>query len=458
VVVAIVSVSVGSFPAGASTVAPGSQLWEKRYNDAANHDDSASALAVSPDGSEVFVTGSPVSRDFDYLTVAYDAANGNKIWLMRYKGPAGSDISAAIAVSPDGSEVFVTGASLGSSGFNEFATVAYDASTGTQLWVSRYSGPSKTYNQAEAIGVSPNGSTVFVTGESFTSAFRPDYATVAYDAATGIELWSKLYNGTGDSEDEATAIGVSPDGSELFVTGMSIGKSGYFDYATVTYDTSTGKRLWSTRYRGPAKRLDAASALGVSPDGSEVFVTGRSRVAGSNYDYVTVAYRASDGAELWVADYNGPANRPDLANALGVSPDGSEVFVTGRSRGASSFDDYATVAYDAATGAEQWVTRYTGSGHGADAATALGVSPDGSEVFVTGRSAGSTSSYDYATVAYDVSAGTEQWVTRYNGPGNSFDLAVALGVSPDGSEVFVTGISIGSTSREDYATVAYSVG
>ncbi len=84
------------------------------------------------------------------------------------------------------------------------------------------------------------------------------------------------------------------------------------------------------------------------------------------------------------------------------------------------------------------------------------MSPDGSEVFVTGDSAESTSD-DYGTVAYDASTGAELWAKRYNGPGNGYDQATALGVSPDGSEVFVTGGSAGSTSGEDYATVAYSV-
>jgi hypothetical protein len=85
-----------------------------------------------------------------------------------------------------------------------------------------------------------------------------------------------------------------------------------------------------------------------------------------------------------------------------VSPDGAVVFVTGQS-GTSTIFDYATVAYDAATGARLWVRRYKGQGDGEDAATSLGVSPDGTQVFVTGHSNGGTTNYDYATIAYRAS-------------------------------------------------------
>jgi hypothetical protein len=79
---------------------------------------------------------------------------------------------------------------------------------------------------------------------------------------------------------------------------------------------------WAKRYDGPAHGDDGASALRVSSDGSTVFVTGYS--AGSNQygsDYLTVAYDAATGTQVWVKRYDGPAHETDVPSALGVSPD-----------------------------------------------------------------------------------------------------------------------------------------
>ena len=59
-------------------------------------------------------------------------------------------------------------------------------------------------------------------------------------------------------------------------------------------------------------------------------------------------------------------------------------------------------------------------------------------------------------MAYEASTGVKLWAKRYNGPGNGDDQAYSVAVSPDGSRVFVTGGSDGgSTTKFDYATVAY---
>ena len=91
--------------------------------------------------------------------------------------------------------------------------------------------------------------------------------------------------------------------------------------------------------------------------------------------------------------------------------------------------------------------------------SALGISPDGSTVYVTGTSDSPTSERDYATVAYRIATGGQLWVSRFTGLGNSFDYANALAVNPKGGAVYVTGSSdVNPLSRADFATVAYRAG
>ena len=186
----------------------------------------------------------------------------------------------------------------------------------------------------------------------------------------------------------------------------------------------------------------------MSPDGTRVYVTGGSAGLGgiSDYDYATLAYDAASGAKIWVRSYQGPGYSGDYARALALSPDGTRIYVTGISPGVGTDADYATLAYDAASGAKIWARRYNGPVNFSDAARAIGVSPDGTRVYVTGGSVGATSDYDYATLAYDSASGASLWTRRYDGPA----------VSPDGSRVFVTGSSATSANDDDYATVAYS--
>lgn len=425
--------------------------WVARYNGTGNYLDVAESLAVSPDGSTVFVTGySPglpyvVNGTHDYATVAYDSSTGVQRWAARYDGPASTDDDPrSIAVGSDGSTVFVTGSSLGSDGSNDYATVAYDALTGLQLWVARYTGAGNSDDRAYALAVANDGSKVFVTGAS-----GPAYATVAYSASSGAQLWSRSDGGSGSASCTAldvfdaacTSLAVSPDGSKVFVTGSS----------TFAYDTADGTQLWVT----PNNML--AYSLGVRPDGATVFVTGETYGPGDR-DYATVAYAASSGTQLWATAYNGPGNGPDVARSLAVSTDGTKVVVTGSSTGSGSADDYATVAYAASSGTQLWAVRYNGPANADDFAESLAVSPDGSAVFVTGSSnTPETFDWDYATVAYAASDGAQLWSARYDHPlGDFWDFAEYIAVSPDGSQVFVTGGTSGlGVTSADFATIAY---
>jgi DNA-binding beta-propeller fold protein YncE len=391
----------------------------------------------------VGVVGSP--------TFASATGVGTKLWASLYHGPVhGTDEAFKVAVSPDGSKVFVTGLSDGQARphveISDYATVAYDAASGTQLWATRYNGPTNAGDSATSLAVSPDGSKVFVTGFSYVDGNNADYVTLAYDASTGVKVWLKRYGRAGHWSG-ASSIAASPDGSEVFVTGTSARSTSGYDYATVAYDAATGMKRWATRYNGPANRDDGAQVVGVSPDGSKVFVTGATEGSTGREEYATVGYDASSGAQLWAKLYSGPADRQDTPSELGVSPDGSKVFVTGFGIGSTGIFHYATLAYAASSGARLWLTRYSGLQNAGAQATSLAVSPDGSQVFVTGYSRpGVNLPVEYVTFAYDAANGTKVW-----GPRLHIGYAYSIAVSPDGSKVFVTGEGRG------YATVAYAV-
>ena len=141
-----------------------------------------------------------------------------------------------MVVSPNGSQVFAAGTSAGTGGTTEFVTVAYDTATGAKQWIRQYSANGRPM-QAKAIAVSPDGSTVYVTG---TSGARPAngvaytrIVTIAYGAATGSPLWRANY-GVRKQNSSAVALAVSPDGSTVFVTGTSHRRNGSY-LATVAY-------------------------------------------------------------------------------------------------------------------------------------------------------------------------------------------------------------------------------
>jgi len=164
--------------------------------------------------------------------------------------------------------------------------------------------------------------------------------------------------------------------------------------------------------------------------------------------------RAETAVQAWVQRYNGPGNGQDEASAVAV--DGSNnVIVTGYSIGSDSGYDYVTIKYSSA-GVPLWTNRYNGPGNSNDVAFAVAV--DGSNnVVVTGYSYNGTND-DYATIRYS-STGEPLWTNRYNGPGNLNDYARALAV--DGSDnVIVTGASdISGTwppGECDYVTIKYS--
>jgi hypothetical protein len=423
----------------------GVPLWTNRFDPISGVGGYPPAIAVDRNGS-VFVAGSTLDSngiEYDYVTVAY-SSSGMLLWTNYYDGPySGRDIPLAIAATSDGN-VVVTGKSWNGYDYttSDFATVAYSGS-GIPLWTNRYDGPGGGQDIAYAVAADNSGN-VFVTGRSWDGTFA-DYATIAYSSA-GIPLWTNYYHGLGNGDDEPLAIAVNSRGN-VFVTGGSLGASGYFEFATLAY-SNAGVPLWTNRFS--YFETNNCIGLAIAVDGQ-----GNVFVAGSGGGYTTVAY-SNTGAPLWTNTYRGPTDTYDLVHGIAVDPSGN-VFVTGESRrggdtGASA--DYVTVAYSGA-GIPLWTNRYNGPGNNYDGANAIAVDQEGN-VFVTGGSyrGSSYTLTDYATVAYS-GAGAALWTNRYNGPRNDEDVASGVAVDLVGN-VFVTGRSVGKSGAVGFATIKYS--
>lgn len=365
--------------------------------------------------------------------VPVDIAPVLEHWNGRYDGPhSQDDLSYETALSSDGQRLYVVGVSSGTRTSYDYITVAMDAASGQQLWASRYDGTAHGWDYSRDIALSPDDSRVYVTGRSFSSD-PPHFAyvTIAYDSLTGSQLWLSRFTGTNGGE--ARDIAVSPDGAHIYVTGSA---------GTVAYDAD-GNQLWTKQFP-----KSYAVALAISADGSKLFVIGGSSSSQGNSDFATFALDSLTGTELWLTTYDGGAS--ESPSALALSEDGNNLYVVGRSGPDYVESDYATMAYNTATGTQLWSARYDGPSHVFDEPADVGVSADGSRVVVTGESWG-----DYATVSYEATTGVQTWVSRFHSPvGGGFEGATALAFSPDGHIVYVTGWSadlIGSF----YATIAY---
>jgi hypothetical protein len=419
--------------------------WVRRYNGPANSSDCAFALAVDGSGN-VYVTGASFGSgtNADYATIKY-LPTGDTAWIRRYNGP-GNLADSALTLAVDGSgNVYVTGASSGSGTNADYATIKY-LPNGDTGWVRRYNGPGNGNDFARALAVDGSGN-VYITGYSSGSGTQEDYATIKY-LANGDTGWVRRYNGPGNSGDFAWSLAVDDSGN-VYVTGQSFGSGTDADYATIKY-LPNGDTAWVRRYNRPGGfEGDYAYALAVDGSGN-VSVTGSSVASGSSFaDYTTIKY-LPNGDTAWVRRYNGPGNSDDWARAIAVDGSGN-VYVTGLSFGSGTGEDYCTIKYKP-NGDTAWVRRYNGPGNAGDDAHAIALDSYGN-VYVTGESFGSGANYDYLTIKYDPN-GYTLWEKRYNGPANYHDHSYAM-ILDGSNNVYVTGKSFGSGTDYDYSTVKY---
>ena len=419
------------------------EAWVSRYDGETADDDGGQAITIDSSGN-IYVTGYSWGDESssDYATMKYDT-DGNRLWVARYNGPANAEDWALDLVLDSSGNLYVTGWSQGNGTEADCTTIKYDEQ-GNQLWVARYDGQASGYDLAYAIA-SDFSSNIYITGWSQGNGTDADCATIKYDS-DGNQLWAARYNGPINGEDKCFAIAV--DGwANVFVTGWSQGNGTGSDYTTLKYD-SEGNQLWVARYDGPIGGDDKAQNIAADVLGN-VYVTGWSQGNGTGADYATIKY-SNNGDLLWEARYDGPASGEDTAYDLVVDSFG-DIYITGWSQGNGTDADYTTLKYNS-SGDLLWVARYDGPITSDDISRTIDLDIF-QNIYVSGWSRGSRDRYDYATIKYDT-YGNQLWAIRYDGPAEGHDKAYSMAVDITGN-VYVTGRSSGNTTYYDYTTIKY---
>jgi len=422
------------------------QEWSSRYNGAGNSLDWAYDIEMDPFGFVVitgYSTGAGTGKD--YKTIKYNPS-GAIIWEATYAGPInGGDYSNVLCIDNTGN-IYVTGrVDFGTTG-SDIVTIKYN-SAGVQQWTARYNGSANGLDEGRTITVTDEGS-VIVGGKTTSTTGGLDFVTIKYNA-DGSEAWATVYNGSGNNEDYVTGLDVDENGN-IYTGGCSIGAGSGQDIVLIKYN-SAGTQQWLKRYNGTGNGGDAV--IGVKVDGSNNVVTGGYTDNGSaqRMNFIALKYDQA-GTLLWERQYNGSSNATDLATAMTI--DGADnVYLTGLTTqlfGSRLDSNYGTIKYDP-SGNLQWAVFYDGPGNSVDLSRSIFVD-NAMNVYITGSSKG-IGSDDYATIKYSPS-GAQLWVMSYNGTGNSNDYSSSV-IADNSGNAYVTGRSVGAGSDFDYATIKY---
>ncbi|MBZ0201711.1 MAG: SBBP repeat-containing protein [Ignavibacteria bacterium] len=315
--------------------------WATKYSGSANGNDEGKSIAIDNSGN-VYVTGftaSPSSQDF--ITIKYNS-QGVQQWANLQNG-VGNTADAGYAVFVDNSSnIYVTGALE-----NKLAVIKYNSSGGQQ-WIQYFNESNYSYGQGSDIEVDASGN-VFVTGSASHNTTGRNYVTLKY-SSSGTQLWSQIYNGPGNNNDEPYAMKLCNNGN-VAVTGKSKGSGTNDDIATLCYN-SNGILQWEQRYT----TVGDDYGYSVTSDASNnVFICGLT--GGNPEKYIIIKYNSS-GAQQWFKEHQGSSSSNVFGGAYKVVCNtNGDVYATGIVENNSTYLDILTVKYNS-SGTLIWSQTY----------------------------------------------------------------------------------------------------
>lgn len=419
--------------------------WESRLNGAGSFIDKAVDLELDASGNTYATGASYNGTSYDWVTVKYNS-DGVELWRRSY---GGTGIDEPHALVLDGANnVIVTGSRFISGTDWDIATIKINGATGAIIW-SVINPGSAQFDNGVDVAVDPFNN-VLVLGALNVAPGNTDFVTIKYSSGGGALTWSRTLGGAFNDNPKVVLTDAA---SNVYVTGnheFSI-ETTYFDFRVAKYN-SVGTLQWSVTEDSGFGKLDTPFAMALDAS-NNVIVTGSGFTDILNEeDFMTVKFSGATGARLWKRLYAGDAEALDVANAVVVGSS-NNVYVTGKSKSIASSEDYYTIAYNS-SGTELWSSRYTTPGLRYDEAKDIRISADGLSLYVTGYSFYPATNNDFATLKYNATTGAILWTTIFNGPSSNSDQAVKMKLDA-AQNIFITGNSHGGATNLDYSTIKY---
>ena len=307
-------------------------LWTDQYNGPAGDDDRSAAIDTAADTSNnVVVVGYGRNTAFneDLYVIKYDPA-GNRLWDFDYDG-GDDDIPTSVSFDPN-DDIIVAGSIYQSASSWDLFVRKYRGSDGFVLWTVIYDHAGE-WDELNGMVVDSAGD-VYITSVVTSASGDDDFYTVKYSGTDGSQMWEKTYDGPGQGDDEAVAIERDPNNGDIIVAGTDYSTLGNYDFHIERY-SSQGAPVWQKTLDRSGSD-DLLTALGIDVSGT-ICVSGNTDTGGTS-DVLAIKY-SYEGERIGATQFNGAGNGDDLAAAVSVNRMG-EAYVAGETTGADGSKDY----------------------------------------------------------------------------------------------------------------------
>ena len=237
----------------------------------------------------------------DALVFAVDAVLGDTLWTFEWDGDVAYEEIDGLVPKSDG--IYITGWTKSSSEAMDITLMKLDYS-GALLWQNQWgSGLPRDDRQDGHIVV--DDSMIYLCGVYDSSpgfALEGSALLAKFDKTNGNFVDTTLFGRNDAWQNAEDALGMSSDGTYLYLTGSTTTSADNWDLFTAKFDKDLNM-IWHTVWGGPVN-ADVARAVQPAHDGS-IYIAGTTKSYGNGLEEAVLLKLDSNGTPLWYKTWGG---------------------------------------------------------------------------------------------------------------------------------------------------------